>query len=366
MPAPSLLPRLTPVICGPTAGGKSSLAVDLALALRDQHNIPAEIVTADAFQVYRGLDIGTAKPTPSERRGVPHHLIDIVNPLAPLQERGVGAGPRSPSDSPPFPPFTLDDWLRLARAAIADLRSRDILPIVVGGTHLYVKALLEGIFEGPDPDPALRAALMTTPRDTLRAELQRIDPPAAARIHPNDLRRTVRAIEVFRLTGKPITAHQKQWDQPRSEDPSPATPDPKPDAQFFLCILDWETEPLNRRINSRVRQMVDDGLVSEVRTLLAAGLLLPQAAEALGYKQLIPVVCAALAAGQWPPPPVELDAAIEQIKIETRRFGKNQRTWLRRLRTSPGAISIPMPQTPPQAALHRLLAAVLAGSPQPQ
>ncbi len=133
------VPALTPVICGPTAGGKSDLAVALALRAREEWGVDAEIITADAFQVYRGMDIGTAKPTADERRGVVHHLIDVV-------ELGSAV-------------FTVDDWLRLARERVAEIRARGALPIVVGGTHLYIKALLDGLFDGPEPDEALRAEL---------------------------------------------------------------------------------------------------------------------------------------------------------------------------------------------------------------
>lgn len=330
-PVRDALPPLTPVIAGPTAGGKSSLAVDLAIALRDHAQIPAEILTADAFQVYSGLDIGTAKPTPHERRGIAHHLIDLVpsrhGPTRPLR-------------------FTVDDWLRLATATIADLRARGVLPIVVGGTHLYIKALLDGLFDGPQPDPALRAELEAMPTAARRAELERVDPAAASRIHPNDLRRTVRALEVFRLTGRPISAHQTQWEP--SPQPSPAA------RTHLLVILDWETDPLNRQINARVKQMMDRGLLNEVRDLHDAGAFTPQSAEALGYKQLLP-----LCTGTWPPPPAALEAAVEKIKIETRRFAKNQRTWLRRLRSTPGTLSLPFPSTTPEQAVPRILAALL-------
>ena len=150
------VPNLTPVICGPTAGGKSDLAVALALRAPEAFGCKAEIVTADAFQVYRGMDIGTAKPTIEERRGVAHHLIDVV---------GLGSAV-----------FTVDDWLTLARQKIAEIRSRGALPIVVGGTHLYIKALLDGLFDGPGPDEALRAELAAMDPATRRAELERVDP----------------------------------------------------------------------------------------------------------------------------------------------------------------------------------------------
>ena len=315
------LPPLTPVICGPTAGGKSDLAVALALRARERWGCGAEIVTADAFQVYRGMDIGTAKPSVEERRGVVHHLLDI----------------RSPGES-----FTVDDWLALAREKIAEIRGRGSLPIVVGGTHLYIKALLDGLFDGPEPDEALRAELTAMDPAARRAELERVDPAAAARIHPNDVRRTVRALEVFRLTGKPISAHQKQWDQPDER------PGSRP-GLYQLVILDWESEALNRRINARVKQMMDRGLLGEVRALHESGALVPgtQAAEALGYKQLL--------AHLRDPARIPLEEAVEKIKIETRRFGKNQRTWLRRLRTTPGAMGIEMPGTEQAEAIERIV-----------
>lgn len=284
-----------PLICGPTAGGKTALAVALAHDFAEEGH-PAEVISADAFQVYKGLDIGSAKPTPDERRGVPHHLIDAIEPTE---------------------PFTVHDWLTEAERLIADIHSRNRVPIVVGGTHLYVKALLEGLFEGPEPNEALRAELRSTPLATLRAELERVDPRAAARIHPNDDRRTVRALEVYRQTGTPITELQQQWGRVKSA---------RPDA--VLVGLDWPAEQINPRINARVRQMIERGFLDEVRALEATGKLGPQAREGLGYKQLLAHLRGELS----------LDDAIEQIKIETRRFAKNQRTWLRRLRATPNAI----------------------------
>jgi tRNA dimethylallyltransferase len=296
-----MLPQRFPVIVGPTAGGKSAVAVELALMLRAK-GTHVEIVTADSMQVYRGMDIGTAKPTIEERHGIPHHLIDIADPRD---------------------PFSVEQWLSLAEPCIERIRaSRGAggVPIVVGGTHFYVKALLEGLFEGPGADAALRAELGALPPDELRRELERIDPPTARRLHPNDLRRTIRAIEVFRLTGTPLSQHQSQWDRGGS----------RPDA--LLVGLEWETEPLNRRINARVKSMIERALVDEARALWHAQSLGPQSREALGYKQLIEHF-----EGR-----ATLDEAIEQIKIETRRFAKNQRTWLRRLRTTPGAVWIEM------------------------
>ncbi len=280
-----------PVICGPTASGKTDLAVAVALAL-GRRGVAAEVISADAFQVYRGLDIASAKPTGAERRGVPHHLIDVVD----VEQR-----------------FTVAQWLGLAESAIAAIRGRGAVPIVVGGTHLYIKALLDGLFEGPGADERVRAALLAMDAADRRAELEAVDPEAAAQIHPNDDRRTVRALEVFRLTGTPISGLQRQWDR--------GQPD-RSDRR--LVILDWAVPELNSRINARVRQMVEAGLVAETRAL--ADRLGPTAREALGTKQMLRHL-----AGQW-----TLDEAIEQTKIETRRFAKNQRTWMRRLAARPG------------------------------
>ena len=293
------------MIAGPTAGGKTALAVAVAeLFGRDAASPLAEVVSADSMLLYRGLDIGSAKPTPAERRGIPHHLIDVAEPT----DR-----------------FTVHDWLAGAEAAIADLRSRGGVPVVVGGTHLYLKALLDGLFDGPGEDPALRERLRALPPAERRAELERIDPEAARRIHANDERRTVRALEVHRLTGTSITSHQRQWDAP-----SPRH------ADRVLIGLEWPSELLNPRINARVRRMFDLGLLEEARALWSAGRLGPQAREALGYKQLIEHF-----EGRC-----TLDDAIERIKIETRRFAKNQRTWLRRLRTVPGSVWIDAAATP--------------------
>ncbi len=312
-----------PVIVGPTAGAKSALAVALAHTLKSSSQTAAEIVTADSMQVYRAMDIGTAKPSPAERQGIPHHLIDIVEPTE---------------------PFSVDQWLGLAESCIDQLRASATLPIVVGGTHFYIKALLEGLFDGPAGDPALRQELTAMDPTLRRAELHRVDPQAAARIHPNDVRRTVRALEVYRTTGIPISTHQQQWDTGRV----------RPDA--LLVVLDWSTEDINRRINARVKQMIEQGLVEEVRALWQAGRMGPQAREALGYKQLI-----AALEGLEP-----LDKAIERIKIETRRFAKNQRTWLRRLSATPGALRIPMPQSSIEAAVGTILHHLAGASDSPQ
>lgn len=289
-----------PVIIGPTAGGKSALAVEVCHALNASGRGPAEVVTADSMQVYRGMDIGTAKPTMTERQGIPHHLLDIVEP----------------TDS-----FSVDQWLKLAEATIADVRARGGIPVVVGGTNLYVKALLEGLFDGPAADAALRAELAAMDPHARRAELERVDPAAAERIHFNDDRRTIRALEVHRLTGTPISSHQKQWEQAGVREDA------------LVIGLEWPTPAINLRINARVKQMVAAGLVEEVQGLLAAGRLGVQAREALGYKQLVGAIETGTAGA--------IDDAVEQIKIETRRLAKNQRTWLKRFRGIRGASGMP-------------------------
>jgi tRNA dimethylallyltransferase len=276
------------VIVGPTAGGKTALAVELALRLG------GECISADSMQVYRGMDIGTAKPSPAEQRGVPHHLFDLVDP----------------SDDG----FTVDDWLEHCERAVEAIRGRGRIPIVVGGTNLYVRALLEGLFKGPEPDPGLRALLERTPLGELRAELVRVDPRAADRIHPNDQRRTVRAIEVFRSTGRPLSEHQTQWSERLGARV-------RPDA--FVVGIDWPVELVNRRMNARVKGMFAAGLVEEVRALATKpGGLGRQAREAVGYGEALAVVAGTMS----------LDEAIEATKIRTRRYGKQQRTWLRRFR----------------------------------
>lgn len=320
MSTPHAIPM--PVIVGPTGGGKSALGVDLALRVRDTLGVPAEVVSADSIQVYRGLDIGSGKVTPDEMRAVPHHLLDILDPT----ER-----------------FSVEEWLRLADGAIADIRSRGGVPVVVGGTHFYVKALLEGLFEGPSGDQTLRAALGAMAPDDRYDELRRVDPVAAGRIHRNDEKRVVRALEVYRLTGRPISSFQRQWDADGVRDDA------------FLIGLEWPGEQINRRINARVKRMVEMGFVEEVRSLRSRGLLGPTAREALGYKQ----IAGALDAGGSPS---QIEDAIERTKIETRRFAKNQRTWLRRLRTIPGSLWIDAPALSEEARADAAFAGLVRGA----
>ncbi|MBI1338531.1 MAG: tRNA (adenosine(37)-N6)-dimethylallyltransferase MiaA [Phycisphaera sp.] len=284
------------VVVGPTAGGKSELAVELAERLGGDH--PRTVLGADSMQVYRHMDAGTAKPPPEIRTRAPHELIDIVEPT----ER-----------------FTVADWLQRAEAVIG----REPV-VVVGGTNLYIKALLEGLFDGPGIDEALRRELAAMSNQALHERLRQVDPVAGGRIHVNDTKRMVRAIEVYEMTGQPISAQQGQW----HEAGLPGEPSGGGYRHGAVLVgLDWPTEAINRRINARVKAMFQpaDGsepLPDEVARLDRSELLGPQAREALGYKQVL-----AALRGEC-----SMDDALEQTKIQTRRFAKQQRTWLKRYR----------------------------------
>jgi len=284
------------VIVGPTAGGKSALAVAVARALAGQ------IINADSMQVYRELNAGTAKPSAQQRAAVVHHLIDVVEPTE---------------------PFSVADWLTAAEALIEEMHDRGVLPIVAGGTNLYLNALLRGMFEGPAGDEAFRASLDAIDAATLHAQLTAIDPDAASRIFPNDRKRIVRALEVHHVTGQRISALQTQWEESKIQNPKSEIYHHDP----IMVGLRWPVEVINRRINARVKAMFqpeDEGedLISETRRLLEAGRLGPQAREAIGTKQVLEHLAGRCTA----------EAAMERVKIATRRFGKQQRTWLKRYR----------------------------------
>lgn len=278
------------VIVGCTATGKGALARALA------RELGAEIVSVDSMKIYRGMDIGTAKPGPDVRAAVPHHLIDVADP---------------------WESFSVARFVELADQAVATIHAGGKPVVAVGGTILYLKCWYEGLFAGPSANPTLRAALRQRARlegtAALHAELARVDPEAATRIHPNDLRRIERALEVFQLSGEPISRLQQQWDraQPR-----------RTDWEWRLIGLRRSREDTNARINRRVRRMLAQGLVEEARRLWSnprgVG---PQARKAVGYAELF-----AHLAGR-----LTLDEAIEQIKIHTRQLAKHQRSWLKRL-----------------------------------
>lgn len=266
-------------LIGPTAAGKSAVALDLAA------QIGGEILSLDSMQVYRGMDIGTAKPSLVEQARVPHRLIDVVDP----------------NES-----FTVARFVGMAQGVIENTSK----PLVaVGGTPLYYKALFEGMFAGPGADEAIRRRLADEPPESLHERLARIDPAAAQRIHMNDRKRLVRAIEVFELTGRPISSLQSDW----------TSGEARYRARWFG--LHWEREALNRRINARVKSMLAAGWVDEVRHLLQRfGALSKTAGEATGYHELIEHVQGRLS----------LDDAAEQIKIATRQLARRQMKWLRR------------------------------------
>src|SRR5262245_40914593 len=232
------------VVIGPTASGKSALA--LAIAQRTG----AEILSVDSMQVYRGMDIGTAKPSESERRQVKHHLIDLVNPDT---------------------SFAVARFVELADDVIADAATRQVPLIATGGTPLYYKALFEGLFDGPGADASLRAELNAAPQEQLHARLKQVDPQAAERIHVNDRKRLVRALEVFELTGRPISSFQTAWTSGQV----------RHDATWVG--LNWDRDALNRRINARVKQMMQQGWLDETRALIERYCSLSKtAAEATG------------------------------------------------------------------------------------
>ena len=307
-----MLPKNYPVIVGPTAGGKTALAIAIAQQYA-QTGIPAQIVTADAFQIYRGMDIGTAKPTAEEQSGIPHHLIDIVDPT----ER-----------------FTVHDWLTLAEPMINELRANGVLPVVVGGTNLYIKSFLDGMFNAPEPSDDIRARIRSMPQSERRAMLKDADPQAHEHIHDADERRTARALEVFLQTGTPITDLQQQWESERIA---------RPDA--MLVGLDWDADQIRSRANQRVKQMVSLGLVDEVRALFDGGTLGDQASQAIGYKQLITHFQGRCT----------LSDAIERVKIETRRLAKNQRTWMRRLQPRAGSLWLKATDQPPETMASEVI-----------
>jgi tRNA dimethylallyltransferase len=292
------------ILTGPTGSGKTALGVHLA------EQLDAEIISMDSMALYRRMDIGTAKPTAEERRRVRHHLVDVLEP---------------------WESASVAWWLREAAHCVADIERRGKRVLIVGGTPLYLKALLRGLFASPPAEPQLRDRLT---QEAARAgghilydRLAAIDPATAARLHPNDLRRIIRALEVWELTGKPMSAWQKQWRQIREasdpESSSAAILHPPSSILCPRCLwLDLPRQELYARINARVEQMLAAGLVEEV----CACLRLPQplsreAAQALGYKEIL-----AHLDGRS-----SLSEAVAMIQTRSRNFAKRQITWFRHL-----------------------------------
>ena len=273
-------------LLGPTAVGKTEIAIQLAQRLN------AEIVSVDSRQIYRQMDIGTAKPTPEEQRAARHHLIDCVD----ISQ-----------------PFSVADYQSLADTAIADIQNRDKRVLLVGGAGLYFRAIVDGLFEGPGADPALRKRLEGEAAqfgvDALHKRLQTCDPESADRIHPNNVVRVIRALEVYELTGTPMSELQQQW---------------HPEKQRYSFIAFGLTMPralLYQRIEQRVDVMLANGLIAEVESLLAAGYARDSVAlQSFGYRELI-----AYLDGNC-----TYQEAISQLKQNTRRFAKRQLTWFRK------------------------------------
>jgi tRNA dimethylallyltransferase len=274
-------------LTGPTASGKTAVGLELAERLN------AEIISLDSMALYRGMDIGTAKPTLAERQAVPHHLIDVVDPD---QE------------------YSLARYVAAAHRAVEDVASRGRVALFVGGTPLYLKSLLRGIFSGPPADWTLRRQWQALADDegseALHARLAQVDPVSARRLHPRDTRRVIRALEVWEKTGRSITELQRQFDRARPAD------------QCRVFTLAWPRAELARRIDARVDAMFAAGFVAEVRGLLE-GPHPPNrtARQAVGYREVIEHLQGMR----------DLCDTIELVKLRTRQFSKRQMTWLRSL-----------------------------------
>ena len=275
-------------VCGPTASGKTALAVSLAKAL------DGEVVSADSMQIYRGLTVGTAAPTPAERQGVPHHLIGVV---------------------PPQAPFSVADYVAAASACIADIAGRGKVPIVAGGTGLYLSSLLEGIrFTGEKADPAVRRALQEQLEregiGPLFARLQAVDPAYAATLHPNNHGRVLRALELYQQTGKTM-----------SQQLAASRPAQRPYDALLIGLDFPDRAQLYARIEGRVDAMMDEGLLDEARLVWRHRAQYRTAAQAIGYKEFFPYF-----EGGSP-----LGPCVDKLKQATRNYAKRQLTWFRRM-----------------------------------
>ena len=274
-------------LTGATASGKTAVAIEMANLL------DAEIISLDSMAIYRGMDIGTAKPSPAHQRLIRHHLIDIVDPTD-------------------F--YSVSQYRSAAHESISNIRSRGKEVLFVGGTALYLKTLLRGLFDGPPADWEFRKQIEDELKDVddelLFARLKEIDPVSAHKLHPNDRRRIIRALEVYRTTGEPISHQQMEFDEAR--DPN----------QCKVFTLRHPRPTLHERIEVRVESMFESGLVSEVRALLDNfGELGQTAAQAVGYREVI-----AHLSGE-----MDLDQTVEKVRVRTRRFARHQETWFRGL-----------------------------------
>jgi tRNA dimethylallyltransferase len=276
------------VLIGPTAVGKTAISLEIA----DRWN--AEIISGDSMQVYRGMDIGTAKATPDERARIRHHLIDI----------------RDPDE-----PYSVSDFQKMAREAIADIHSRGKLPFIVGGTGLYIEAACYDFrFTSAGVDHRLREELRrvaeTEGPEALFARLRQADPETAERLHPNDVKRVIRALEIHAATGIPLSRHLAGQSR-------------RPLYDLCIICLTMDRQKLYKRIEQRVDQMLEQGLVDEVRALLARGYTRDMVSmQGLGYKEI----------AEYLEGLCTLEEAVERIKRDTRRFAKRQLSWFRHMR----------------------------------
>ena len=274
------------VICGPTASGKTALGAELAKRLN------GEIISADSMQIYKGMDIASAKPTEEEKQGIPHHLMDFL----PLNE-----------------PFSVADYVELAHSCIKDVTGRDKLPIIVGGTGLYISSLINNItFDDTGSDPAFRAEMREfaemNGNEALHKKLEEIDPETAAKLHPNNVNRIIRALEVYRLSGATMTLAQEK--SRLQESP------------YRSCIImpDFPREKLYRRIDLRVDDMIKRGLVEEAREFFTHSDYVTSA-QAIGCKELKPFLDGEKS----------LDECVDRLKQATRNYAKRQLTWFNKM-----------------------------------
>jgi tRNA dimethylallyltransferase len=274
-------------LSGPTASGKTVVALELA------ERLEAEIISLDSMAIYRGMDIGTAKPTIDERQKVPHHLLDLVDPVV---------------------EFSVSQYVAAAEENVREIRRRGREVLFAGGTPLYLKALLRGIFQGPPADWEFRRQVEDEVRqvgvEALHRRLQQVDPLSAAKLHPHDTRRMIRALEVYKLTGQPISHLQTQFDDARPAD------------TCKVFVLQWPRDALYARIDARVERMFAQGLVDEVRGLLVRfGRLGRTASQAVGYREAI----------QHLRGEIDLTETIQRVKTRTHQFARRQETWFRSL-----------------------------------
>ncbi len=310
------------VLTGPTAVGKTAVGIAVA------RHLGGEIISADSRQVYRGMTIGTSKPSAAEQALVPHHLLDIADPLI---------------------HYTAADFARDARQALAGLDRQHVPAVVVGGSGLYLRAFIDGLFTGPARDPELRATLEArADRDgtpALHAELERIDPETAGRLHPNDRVRLIRALEVHALSGRPLSALRREA----------AWPSLRPRTRYI--VLDRADPDLDRRIAERTLLMFRTGILAEARDLLARGLGPEHASHrTIGYREAF-----AHLRGE-----ADLPVAVAAATQATRQFARRQRTWFRGVQ---GAEWFHLePEESPEATAHRLLSSsnsLQSGPPWP-